>query len=881
LDALQHVGIVYNKDRCAPGSSIAGFRCTPKKGTAIHWKETGMATGTTDLQSAPPAADPQFDDVVERQIREARLHVKLADLAATLMVWFAGLIVFLLVTAVIDSYVFDLGVAGRITALVVLIAASVWYFVATLSPMVLGRLNPVYVARVIEESQPSLKNSLMNFLLLRGDPRGVHHAIFSALRMQAATAVSQVNVSAAVDRSKVIKTGYVLAASVAVFAIYTVLQPNPLAPLDTMRRIFAPLAAIDRPTRVQITNIQPGNSSVFRGDNPAVSAVVHHLDEQQPVTLFYTTADGQTVDQPVEMLLHKKSGEHRAELDASGEGLQQSVTYRIEAGDAVSAAFEISVIDRPAIWIRAVDYDYAPQTRLKNRTEAPPANGGDITGVEGTRVKIQATANMDIATAYLEFDPQPGRPPRKLPMQHKGREAWVTLPLQMNAKRDGPMYGSYRVRFTTGEGKRNETKEAPHQIQVTPDLAPEIEILHPVDDPFKLKLNRGVEIEVRAVDADFGLRQVILEAQLVRRDGAVLSPALDSRAAAGGILKKILLNHAAGISGKQIHTLRFVPAELGLQAGDLVRCRAIALDNRTDAVSRSLQPNRTSTANFHIQIVAAPKGSSTDDKTKGDASGGTTPSDTASADKHDDKTNDGDKPDGGESDPAEADSGKIDDGGKKPGDEEKSNAEESPSKASDEAPEMGDSGENADDSAGSESGDTTGGESSDGASDSKSGGGKQGSDGAAGGSQDGGDAGDASNPGSESAGDGGGDSGAGKAQDGGSTQEGGADGSDTGESTGQPSDGRSTAKPGKGQPGGKPGDSAGSQEPLHDGDVFERALEHMKQQAQQQENAGSAGDNTQGAGDNTQGASDKPQGAGDNPQGAGDKPQGAGDNPHV
>ena len=53
---------------------------------------------------------------------------------------------------------------------------------ATLLPLFIHRINPVYAARAIERSKPSLKNSLINFLLLRRRPDGAVAERFSGHR---------------------------------------------------------------------------------------------------------------------------------------------------------------------------------------------------------------------------------------------------------------------------------------------------------------------------------------------------------------------------------------------------------------------------------------------------------------------------------------------------------------------------------------------------------------------------------------------------------------------------------------------------------------------------------------------------------------------------
>ena len=47
------------------------------------------------------------------------------------------------------------------------------------------KINPVFVARTIEQSTPSLKNTLINFLLLRREP--VHKGVMGVIQAKTAT----------------------------------------------------------------------------------------------------------------------------------------------------------------------------------------------------------------------------------------------------------------------------------------------------------------------------------------------------------------------------------------------------------------------------------------------------------------------------------------------------------------------------------------------------------------------------------------------------------------------------------------------------------------------------------------------------------------------
>ena len=74
----------------------------------------------------------------------------------------------------ITDHLVGMGTVGRCLALAVLVGFSLWYLAMHVGPLLIRTINPAYAARTIEEATPTLKNSLINFLLLRhfGASRG-------------------------------------------------------------------------------------------------------------------------------------------------------------------------------------------------------------------------------------------------------------------------------------------------------------------------------------------------------------------------------------------------------------------------------------------------------------------------------------------------------------------------------------------------------------------------------------------------------------------------------------------------------------------------------------------------------------------------------------
>src|SRR5205085_554713 len=109
--------------------------------------------------------------------------------------------------ALADHFV-GLGTLGRVLALVVLVGGSVYFLITSIVPLLVRTINPAYAARTIEEATPTLKNSLINFLLLRQDRSGIKEIVYQAVQRQAASDISMVPVESAVDRTRLIHAGY-------------------------------------------------------------------------------------------------------------------------------------------------------------------------------------------------------------------------------------------------------------------------------------------------------------------------------------------------------------------------------------------------------------------------------------------------------------------------------------------------------------------------------------------------------------------------------------------------------------------------------------------------------------------------------------------------
>ena len=521
-----------------------------------------MASVTEKPQPTPPPAKPAGEPLVDQHIRRTRRALKLIDLTAGLITLTIGVLAFLLTMAVLEHWVIAGGWSdtARFTLFGILILGVAIYSWRTFLPLLRQSINPVYAAQAIEQSSPSLKNSLLNLLLLRNRKQQMSRQVLQAVEQQAAQRLAQVPIDSAIDRSAIVRLGYLLLAITAICALYRIVSPKNL--FSSAGRVLMPWSEIATPSRVQILNVTPGDAKAARGDQLQIAAEVHGLEQDEPVRLLYSTADEQIVGQEIRMKPSAGGMQFscRVPTRSNQGGIQQDFSYWIEAGDARSPRYAVAVFARPTLVVNRLRYDYPAYTGYPSREVE---NTGDISAVEGTRVTLFAQANKPIKTAHVDFEAD-GR--RDLLMNANVQEATVTFPLGLRDDRRTPRHSSYVLRYKTTEGNLNQHPPK-YEIDVQPDYSPEIQLLLPEEAMLEVALNQEVNFEIEARDPDFALSQVILLGKLGEEQ--VLQEDLLQA-------NRLARNH----TGKFIGKLRKTPQQMGLKAGDVLEYWAAAADNR-------------------------------------------------------------------------------------------------------------------------------------------------------------------------------------------------------------------------------------------------------------------------------------------------------------
>ena len=311
-----------------------------------------------------------------------------------------------------------------------------------------------------------------------------------------------------------------------------------------------------------------------------------------PSYCAYSTEDGQAIDREIP-LQQSTDGDprFRAVLATGDFGIQEPLTYSLHAGDSRTEDYRVLLKDAPSITLQSTLYQYPRYTQW---ADEKVTGQGDLKGLEGTQVRLEALANQPIRSASLELflpedlaaNSENPKPSKAVSMKFDQQRAWGQLLLALQPDRRTPQYVAYQIRFLNQEGQRN-LEPARFRIDVTPDLPPLVEIVAPRRRDLELAENDRLTIEIRALDPDFAIRRLRLQATVGNEP----------------LLAETLLDQIH--QGPALAQYEFVPRSLGLQAGDLVLYQAVAEDNRTAIGSESPDPNRQQSDPYRIRIVAA------------------------------------------------------------------------------------------------------------------------------------------------------------------------------------------------------------------------------------------------------------------------------------
>lgn len=187
--------------------------------------------------------------------------------------------------------------------------------------------------------------------------------------------------------------------------------------------------------------------------------------------------------------------------------LSDSLRFHVEGGDGQTRPVEVHVVKRP--YLREVQAYCKPPPY----TGAAPKITSDpqLTGLEGTEVRLTFTASAPLSEAWVETGSLQGlTPPARLPLSEDGlRFEWFLMLKEST---------SYTIGLKDRHGNREKRAEV-HRIQVTPDQPPTARLLEPAGD-LEVTARARFRVRYQARD-DYGLQRVQF---MVSRDDKPAEP---------------------------------------------------------------------------------------------------------------------------------------------------------------------------------------------------------------------------------------------------------------------------------------------------------------------------------------------------------------------
>ncbi len=516
--------------------------------------------------------EPTKSERIEGRIDQTCREVKRTDLFLTLTVLLTCTVGYLFAFALLDHWCFRGGVSPGLRVALFLLGAvfALGYLGLRLTPLLRYSVNPVYAAKVLEGRRSSMKNALINWVLLRKEETAQANKSVSPLRSRivegltsrAANDLDRISGETIVDHTPIIRWLIVLAVLTGLLCLYSLLSPK--NPLTSFLRLTFPFAGIETPTRVRFLDISPGDAELFQGETTTITARIEGAGND-PVFVYYTTDDRRAVDQAVPMSVPEGGYKYECRFPPGKAGFEQGTNYQIGVGGERSRSYRFGVLPPRTLEVREVVYTFPEYT---GQSPLTVPNTGDIRAIEGTQVTIEAKANFPMSRA--EFIPDNNdKKGKSMSLSPDARGASVGLWLTTDPL--DPSRGefqSYVLRGYDSEGTANR-RPSIYKIEVLRDQPPKISWVEPPEEQFRIPLNGFADLKIEAEDADFGIRAIRLHFDA----GEKKIPPLEVLAAGK--------EKPTGLSGVVNATGSIRPEQLRLEEGDAVECWAEAIDTKT------------------------------------------------------------------------------------------------------------------------------------------------------------------------------------------------------------------------------------------------------------------------------------------------------------
>jgi hypothetical protein len=428
------------------------------------------------------------------------------------------------------------------------------------------------LALKLEEKFPQLANRLIGALQLsrnlKSNPEGYSENMILAVIRQADSVSAGIHLKEIIETSPTRKAAKVAVGLGVLLLLFTLIFP--LSFKSSFYIFSHPLTEFASPQRFLFV-VSPGDKEVVKYSDVRIKIDVEG-EKPKKVNLFWrnegSTWNKETLAQKSKT---KSSADPKAmqlESDFSHrfKEVKRNFEYYAEAKGVESDHYRITVVDKPRVVGLKLTFVYPRYTQLK--TQVVDENDGNITALGGTRVRIEARANKELAKGEIVFS---GSSRKRTEIEGNIASAEIVV------KKDA----AYFIQLEDKSGNRNQD---PIEYQITriEDQSPFVEILEPGHD-MDLTESMRVGLLLRITD-DYGFSRLKLLYQ-------VISEGLEQEERSLDI--DIPYGNQMDLNVEYVWSL----ASLLLMPGDMVRYRAVVYDN--DSFSG---PKKAESQSYYLRL---------------------------------------------------------------------------------------------------------------------------------------------------------------------------------------------------------------------------------------------------------------------------------------
>jgi hypothetical protein len=500
----------------------------------------------------PATLDPTIDERLRALHRRWRRLVLLRGGAALLAALGGGALLLVLVDRLVVTA--DGWRLGSGLALYALPLFAGWWWGGR---FLLQRPDARRLAQLAERADPQLREQLLPAVELAQAGERWDSPVFRQLTQQAAAAqFATVPDERVLPRRLVI--GWLVACAVALAACASLILTPGWRFSRTFLRVTAPLADVERVSRVQVSWLAPTTPDLTlpRGDSLPVTISVS--DPTLTTAVLEVFRAGRLDER--QRMMAGEDGRFTGTILADEPHLE----FRVRAGDALTRRHTITTHARPEVKSFTKRYTFPAYTGLPAREER--GEDGHIAALTGTQVRLEIESDQPLREAALEI--LGGSAPAVVRLE-RVNERRFAIEFPLNAS------GTYRARVISAATGIENNFSPEYELRAEPDLNPRIDLLEPGKD-LLLPPDETVTL-VGAAEDDFGLARTALEARMNDGEWREL-------AAAPATNRTATARHALPLD------------TLELKAGDVVGARLLAED---------LKGNRSETPAVTIKVHSA------------------------------------------------------------------------------------------------------------------------------------------------------------------------------------------------------------------------------------------------------------------------------------